>query len=71
MALAGSVKKKKRGSKQIVTAIDLFCGAGGLTKGLEKAGIRVRAGVDVDPACEYPYSQNNNAKFILKSVADI
>ena len=27
--------------------------------------------VDVDPACEYPYTENNKAKFLLKSVGDI
>jgi DNA (cytosine-5)-methyltransferase 1 len=54
-----------------VEAIDLFCGAGGLTKGLEKSGIRVKLGVDVDPACEYPYSKNNSGKFLLQSVTDL
>jgi len=54
-----------------VCAVDLFCGAGGLTKGLENAGIDVRLGIDVDPACEFPYTTNNNAKFLLKSVEDV
>src|ERR1700730_132341 len=54
-----------------VAAIDLFCGAGGLTNGLQKAGINVRLGVDVDPACEYPYTKNNRAKFALKSIDEI
>lgn len=54
-----------------ITAVDLFCGAGGLTKGLEKSGITVRAGVDVDPACAYPFESNNDATFILKSVDEI
>lgn len=51
-----------------VVAVDLFCGAGGLTKGLNDAGIKVLLGIDVDPACEYPYTANNRAKFALKSV---
>ena len=57
--------------KEIATTIrgaDLFCGAGGLTQGLEAAGINVVLGIDVDPACEYPYAANNNASFRLKSV---
>ena len=33
--------------------------------------INVRMGVDIDPACEYPYMKNNKAKFLLKSVGDI
>jgi len=54
-----------------VYAIDLFCGAGGLTNGLQRAGIDVRLGVDIDPACEFPYIANNDAKFLLKSVEDL
>jgi len=54
-----------------VYAVDLFCGAGGLTKGLENVGVDVRLGVDIDPACEYAYEKNNKAKFLLKSVDDL
>lgn len=46
-----------------IDAIDLFCGAGGLSYGLRRAGINVLVGVDMDPACEYPYESNNNAAF--------
>lgn len=46
-----------------ITAVDLFCGAGGLTYGLEQAGISVTAGIDLDPDSEYPYSKNTNAEF--------
>lgn len=52
-------------------AVDLFCGAGGLTRGLEKAGVKVALGIDVDPDCEFPYVANNEAAFLLKSVKDI
>lgn len=55
-----------------VAAIDLFCGAGGLTRGLMDAGIRVVAGYDVDDTCRFPYEHNNpKAKFVKKSVIDI
>ncbi|MDD2237175.1 MAG: DNA cytosine methyltransferase [Kiritimatiellae bacterium] len=54
-----------------VGAVDLFCGAGGLTRGLENAGINVRLGVDVDPACRYPFSVNNKAEFLEISVTDL
>lgn len=55
-----------------IVAVDLFCGAGGLTHGLLKEGIMVKAGVDVDPACEYPFARNNQgARFILKSVSEL
>jgi site-specific DNA-cytosine methylase len=51
---------------QNICAVDLFCGAGGLTRGLEKSGIEVALGVDIDPPCSYPYSENNAAEFLLK-----
>ena len=54
-----------------ISAIDLFCGAGGLTHGFEKAGLPVNVGYDIDPVCKFPYEYNNKAKFILKSVEDI
>ncbi|MGJ3258021.1 MAG: DNA cytosine methyltransferase [Rhodospirillales bacterium] len=54
-----------------IKAIDLFCGAGGLTHGLETAGINVVFGVDVDPACEFPFTRNNNGTFIQKAVEDV
>lgn len=55
-----------------VSAVDLFCGAGGLTHGLQMSGIDVRLGIDIDPVCQYPYEANNKkAKFILNSVENI
>ena len=46
-----------------VTAVDLFCGAGGVTYGLEQAGINVVAGADIDSKSEYPYEQNTESDF--------
>lgn len=54
-----------------VSAVDLFCGAGGLTHGLEQAGIKVEAGFDIDPDCAYPYEANNDAEFYEEDVGDI
>lgn len=51
--------------------IDLFCGVGGLTYGLNMSGLNVLAGVDIDSSCEYAYTKNNKAKFINESVSDI
>lgn len=51
--------------------VDLFCGVGGLTCGLEKAGLNVVAGFDLDATCEYTYSHNNHAKFIHKNIEDV
>lgn len=64
-------KKNAKLSFKNIRAIDLFCGAGGLTKGLEKSGIAVKLGIDIDPECEYPYTENNLAKFLLKSVKEV
>lgn len=52
-------------------AIDLFCGVGGLTCGLQQANIKVLAGVDLDQTCRYPFETNNTSTFIHKSVKDV
>lgn len=54
-----------------IAAVDLFCGAGGLSLGLQNSGINVVAGIDIDPSCRYPFEQNIKAPFIHKSVADV
>ena len=54
-----------------IYCVDLFCGIGGLTHGLQRAGINVVAGIDIDTNSEYPYSQNNNAAFLAKDVSDV
>ena len=41
-------------------AIDLFCGAGGMTCGLIQAGFHVIAGVDKENRCKETYIQNVN-----------
>lgn len=58
-------------SKAEVACVDLFCGAGGLTRGLLDAGIPVVAGADLDDACRYPYETNNGGKFHAMDVAEI
>lgn len=52
-------------------AIDLFCGIGGLTKGLSLAGINVIAGFDIDNSCKFAYEKNNNSIFINKDINDV
>ena len=50
--------------------VDLFCGVGGLTRGLRLAGLNVIAGIDLDPSCQYAYEHNNkNARFILADIS--
>ncbi|WP_200888944.1 DNA cytosine methyltransferase [Aphanizomenon flos-aquae] len=49
-----------------IATVDLFCGAGGLTHGFEQAGLPVKVGYDIDPACRFPYEHNNKAKLYYK-----
>lgn len=56
----------------MVSAVDLFCGIGGLTFGLSNAGIAVRAGLDNDESCRFSYEANNReSQFHHTDVRDI
>lgn len=54
-----------------ISCVDLFCGAGGLTHGLIREGLPVAAGIDLDPACRFPYEKNNQVKFVNKDVREV
>ena len=54
-----TTNRKIMQADQDVVCVDLFCGAGGLTRGLADAGVCVVAGVDLDTACEHPYTANH------------
>lgn len=60
-----------------IEAIDLFCGAGGLTRGLLDAGIDVIAGFDIESSAKCVYEENNirsngeKVSYIQKSVIDL
>ena len=64
-----TIERRQRVSS--IRCVDLFCGAGGLTHGFEIEGLSVAAGIDLDPACRYPYEANNQAEFVEKSVERI
>ena len=55
-----------------VTCVDLFCGAGGLTRGLLDAGIRVVRGVDNDATAKETYERNNPcAEFVHADIREV
>lgn len=54
-----------------ISCVDLFCGAGGLTHGFVLEGFPVIAGIDLDPACRYPYEANNPGKFLERDIKNL
>ena len=52
-------------------AVDLFCGAGGLSYGMQRSGIDIAAGLDADPVCRHPFSANVGAVFHELNIADV
>ena len=53
----------------MIKAIDFFCGAGGLTRGLLDAGIEVLAGIDNDKRLQKTYTHNNKpSRFINEDI---
>lgn len=53
-------------------AIDFFCGGGGMSCGMKKAGIKVLAGIDNDANCEETYKANiKGAQFIKADVFEL
>lgn len=56
----------------MIKAIDFFCGAGGLTRGLLDAGIDVVAGVDSDARVQRTYESNNeSSRFIHADIRGV
>lgn len=54
------------------TAIDLFCGAGGLTLGLKKAGFEIVAAVELNPEIAKTYKANHReTKLLIKDVREV
>ncbi len=56
----------------MIKAIDFFCGAGGLTRGLLDAGISVVAGLDHDNRNKKTYENNNQpSRFINADITNV
>ena len=52
-------RENRKNSKRKIIAIDFFCGCGGVTHGMRRAGVDVIAGFDNDPNVKYAYEENN------------
>src|SRR5437870_11384003 len=65
-------KGRNKRRRTPLKSFDFFCGAGGLTRGLRSAGIRVVAGFDDDEDCRLSYEKNNpGIKFIRKDIREV
>jgi DNA (cytosine-5)-methyltransferase 1 len=59
-------------NKKALKAVDFFCGGGGMSYGMQEAGINVLAGVDNDGNCKETYEANiKGASFIEANVFDL
>ena len=52
-------------------AVDLFCGAGGLSYGMQQAGVAICGGIDIDPTCKHPFEENVKANFYEYDVSEL
>lgn len=57
--------------EKTLKAVDFFCGGGGMSYGMEKAGINVLAGIDLEPSCKETYESNIKGEFIQADVFDL
>ncbi len=70
--LNAHIIKQMREKKKIeLKAIDFFSSGGGMSCGMKEAGIRVLAGIDIDPKVKDTYEKNIGAKFILKDICEL
>jgi DNA (cytosine-5)-methyltransferase 1 len=72
IASRGGRNEMGRSSVTKISCVDLFCGAGGLTHGFILEGLPVVAGIDLDPACRFPYESNNRkARFVQRDIGEV
>jgi len=59
-------------NKSKIKAVDFFCGGGGMSYGMQKAGVNVLAGIDYEERCKKTYEANvKGAKFIKADVFEL
>ncbi len=54
-----------------IEVVDLFCGIGGLSYGMQSRGLHVLAGYDLDSTCQFAYEFNTGACFIHKDIRKV
>ena len=54
-----------------LTAVDLFCGCGGLTEGFRQAGFNILLGIDTDKWALETYNRHHENKGIFADIVDI
>jgi DNA (cytosine-5)-methyltransferase 1 len=55
-----------------IIAVDFFCGAGGTTKGVSNAGIKVVKGIDIDASAKETYEKNNpGSTYVTRDIRKI
>lgn len=54
-----------------VGCVDLFCGAGGLSLGLQRAGVDVALGIDADEGCRFAFEHNTRVPFHLADISEL
>lgn len=61
--------KKEKQQPTKLKAVDFFCGAGGVSCGFKRIGIKVLGGIDIDPKFKKTFEENNKAKFYDEDVS--
>lgn len=62
----------KHKDKRKLKAVDFFCSGGGMSYGMQEAGIKILAGIDFDEKCKATYEANiRGAEFIHADVFDL
>jgi DNA (cytosine-5)-methyltransferase 1 len=56
---------------QQLKAVDFFCGGGGMSCGMQQAGLKIIAGIDYDINCKDTYEHNIKAPFIHADVTEL
>jgi len=64
-------KKHKKTKAFTLNAIDLFCGCGGMSKGLSDAGINIVAGIDIWDKAINSYKQNFHHQAICEDLTKL